>query len=1459
MKKQGCLKKKSEKTRMSEETQYQHPADSSSRLSQLTWSWFFPLLRTGWRRQIRADDVWELPSNARAGYLYGRFMDHQRDYPNHSLPRTLVALFWRRWATAGALYVAWCVCAGVQPWLVAAVIQNLEKEHRDDDSDGILLAGALFVATLGYSFSINHTFAHLVRNATRIRSTLMTLIYRKTLRLSLSNAMGTGETTNLISNDCEKVYDAHLFLHYLWASPLFVLAVILMAALRLGVAALIGFGMLLLVIPLQAHYGKQVGVAKRRMLPKTDARTNLFAQVLTGIQVVKLYNWEEPYCEQLNTLRKEEVSDLRRFQAIRAGIRAVLFVAPALIPSTTIAVYVALGHELTLEVTFLAISFFSIVRFPTLIIPMAYSMYHEMMVSLARIEAYLALPDAPCMLLPPTPATSAPEPYQSPTLAPETPSDAPGTAQHLVDVVECGGNERNGTGGVAGGVLDSPPHPPEQAPLSIDWTTLAFVTPPSAPSDAALRDVAVAVPAGALVGVVGAVGAGKTALLLGLLDELHVQRTDDTGTPLRPRAVGYFSQESHILNGTFEDNVTFGLPFEQKAFDEVVEASCLDADLAIMPAGSKTEIGEHGVNLSGGQKARVSFARLLYHRHRCALFLLDDPFAAVDVHVGRKMFDRGIRRLLRGRTRVVCVSSQTDLLQHADVVYRVRERTVAPALDFKRNTGVVAATDLGPEPCEQLPDPASLTSLETTRPCGDGQDHAGGEAATPPRARMVPTDTAKHAGAHLSLTEHRKHGGVAMGVYMSYFDFARPGRGGVLLSLVVASYVGSQMIRVMCDVWLAWWADAASRSGESETPSSLQDKSDGYWTYTLALWNVGNIVSAFSRSLWCASLSVESSRGVHTAVLQRLLNAPLGFFQRNPPGRILNRLSTDLHRIDTLLPDFLYQFLDNFFVLFSAVVLSVAAVPWLLVLLALLVPVYYQIQDMYRRTSRELNRVDGVTKSPIFGTCSESLFARVTMRAFGALGYFTKRTDAMIDHNLKVYFVVRLLERWISTYLNLAASVFGATLVVVAVVARGTFNPAMVGLALVYCLQLMGLGSWTMMLFVQVESNMTSLERVTDLCRIEIQEPPERKKQCLAPPPDWPHRGTIKIADAKLRYRPDLPLALTGLTLSVQSCEKLGICGRTGAGKSSILALLFRLFEPEEGSIIAIDGINVTDISLSDLRRSLSIVPQDPVLFNGSVRTNLDPFLQRCDAHLWAALDQVTLKHFVRGLDGQLDASVGIGGDRLSFGQRQLVCIARALLKESRILLCDEATSSVDRDTDATIQRVIRNAFKDRTVLTIAHRIDTITDSDKIVVLDQGSVVEYGTPAELSARSGGYFASILAGSVPHSKTQNGTDMATATEGTTPANTIDGDVDQYKGRRRNASMVPVDTSGGGTVSGMRDCSALRTQAYRHLGDLSEDVVTFSDGFARHSHDSTTPLSIPRSGSKRMTKTQRVSLV
>jgi len=514
------------------------------------------------------------------------------------------------------------------------------------------------------------------------------------------------------------------------------------------------------------------------------------------------------------------------------------------------------------------------------------------------------------------------------------------------------------------------------------------------------------------------------------------------------------------------------------------------------------------------------------------------------------------------------------------------------------------------------------------------------------------------------------------------------------------------------------------------------------------------LIFLVGRSLLFATVSVSASQNFHRQVFASVLCAPVNlFFDVTHVGEILNRFSGDMDHIDLQLPEFAMQFFQNSLYCLAAIAIC-AWSSWYF--LAMLVPMFYiyiQVQNYFRKTSRELKRIEGISRSPIFSSYQEMLSGLDTIRAFDVSDSFIQSNKKRVDFNTSAYLHFQMASRWLALRLD----VLGVT-TFVAVAGFALFLPLpeeqlpVVGLALIYALQITGLLQWTVRTFIETENNMTAVERLN---HYHTQIPKEKKAEehaiqntndlskAASSSAAWPCKGTIKIRNLKMRYRPSLPLVLNGVNLEIKHMEKIGIVGRTGSGKSSLIQALFRIVESEKNSIIEIDNINIFDVPLHILRSKLSIIPQDPVLFSGNIRRNLDPFGLHADADLWKVLGMVELKGYVEGVSDGLNHVVSDGGENFSAGQRQLMCFARALLRQSKIIVMDEATASVDSATDAKLQEMIRTRFKEQTVICIAHRLDTILDSDRVCVMDQGKVVEYDSPEVLLKTEGSVFAGLV--------------------------------------------------------------------------------------------------------------------
>ncbi|KAF4142650.1 ABC transporter [Phytophthora infestans] len=722
----------------------------------------------------------------------------------------------------------------------------------------------------------------------------------------------------------------------------------------------------------------------------------------------------------------------------------------------------------------------------------------------------------------------------------------------------------------------------------------------------------------------------------------------------------------------------------------------LSLDLAALPSGDRTEIGERGFNLSGGQKARVSVATALY-RESADILLLDDPLSAVDPHVAHAIFEQCILGLAQHKTRVLVVNSHYDLLVHADKVVVVQSGRIASEGNYT-------------ETIARLPGLASKASKEDYHVENEDKQQASTSNQENQIDSSSPVDTSDaKAGNQLMEKEDRVKGRVTGYTCKTYLDETGFTAFTVVV-IVVTGYTVSQGLLVLVNWWQADWADNMRHPNASYSASWF-----GLWYFGLIAFGA---VATICRSVIVMSLLLRSSENLHDELFRRVLAAPVTtFFDVTPVGRILNRFSNDLDQMDSLLPQQWQNFVQNISLSVGGFIVCALASYWIglsyiPVIAALAVTGFY-----FKKTSREVKRLERISRSPVYNLLGETLNGVQTIRAFKMQSRFEQMNADAVDENASFFFVYWAAGRWLAVRLDTLSVVVIFVVSLYLVATKGQLGTLLSGISLVYALMLTSMVQSSVRDVDRTDNAMTSVERI-----LHFREIPQEEDSLDASPINntlWPSQGAIRFDNLQLKYRPELPLVLCGVTMSVGGGEKLGICGRTGAGKSSLMIALFRICGFESGTI-RIDSVDVRKLKLNDLRRSLAIIPQDPVLFSGSLRDNLDPFGEYLDADIWTVLKQVHLANAVSSWGSGLQLILSEKGDNLSVGQRQLVCIGRALLKNSKIVVLDEATANVDTATDALIQATIRQTFADKTVLTIAHRINTIMHCNKIAVIDAG-------------------------------------------------------------------------------------------------------------------------------------------
>uniref|UniRef100_A0A8C9G230 ABC-type glutathione-S-conjugate transporter n=1 Tax=Pavo cristatus TaxID=9049 RepID=A0A8C9G230_PAVCR len=852
-----------------------------------------------------------------------------------------------------------------------------------------------------------------------------------------------------------------------------------------------------------------------------------------------------------------------------------------------------------------------------------------------------------------------------------------------------------------------------------------------------LHSINLLVPSGALVAVVGHVGCGKSSLVSALLGEMEKLE----GEVAVKGSVAYVPQQAWIQNATLKDNILFGQAPNEQKYQNVLEACALKTDLEVLPGGDHTEIGEKGINLSGGQRQRVSLARAVFSSSD--IYLLDDPLSAVDSHVAKHIFDQviGPDGVLKGKTRIL-VTHGIGFLPQVDHIVVLADGKISEMgsyqellkqnkafAEFLRNYALdenIEEDELTKEEVLLAEDTLSIhTDLADNEPVTNEVrkqflrqlsviSSEGGECpnkmstkrrvgekkpAEPPVPRRNPNEK-------LIQAETAEVGTVKLTVFWQYMKAVSP-----VISLIICFlYCCQNAASIGANVWLSDWTNEPVINGTQHNTSMRI----GVYAALGLLQGFIVFVSSFTLAMG----GINAARKLHAALLENKFHTPQSFYDTTPTGRVINRFSKDIFVIDEVIPPTILMFLGTFFNSLSTMIVIIASTPLFTVVIVPLAVLYFFVQRFYVATSRQLKRLESVSRSPIYSHFSETISGTSVIRAYRREKSFIDISDLKVDENQKSYYPSIMSNRWLGIRVEFVGNCVVLFAALFAVIGKSSLNAGLVGLSVSYALQVLCV-SWSL----------SWHETGSAPWIIEDKRPPA----------DWPSRGELEFVSYSVRYRKGLDLVLKDLNLRVHGGEKIGIVGRTGAGKSSMTLCLFRILEAVKGEI-RIDGVRISEIGLHDLRSRLTIIPQDPVLFSGTLRMNLDPFNKYSDEEVWKALELSHLKRFVSSQPSMLEFECSEGGENLSVGQRQLVCLARALLRKTRILILDEATAAIDLETDDLIQMTIRTQFEDCTVLTIAHRLNTIMDYTRILVLDNGTIAEFDTPTNLIASKGIFYS-----------------------------------------------------------------------------------------------------------------------
>uniref|UniRef100_A0A3B6ENG0 ABC transporter C family member 13 n=1 Tax=Triticum aestivum TaxID=4565 RepID=A0A3B6ENG0_WHEAT len=834
---------------------------------------------------------------------------------------------------------------------------------------------------------------------------------------------------------------------------------------------------------------------------------------------------------------------------------------------------------------------------------------------------------------------------------------------------------------------------------------------------------------GMRVAVCGTVGSGKSSLLSCILGEVPklsgVVRTCGT--------IAYVSQSAWIQSGKVQENILFGKEMDSEKYDRVLELCSLKKDLESFPSGDQTVIGERGINLSGGQKQRVQIARALYQD--ADIYLFDDPFSAVDAHTGSHIFKECLLGALVQKT-VVYVTHQLEFLPAADLILVIKDGVIAQSGSYNEILGsgeefmelvgahqdALAAIDAieVPNGASEAFSSSGAASLSGSLPSAEKKDK-----------QNVKQDDGHGQSGQLVQEEERERGRVGFWVYWKYLTLAY---GGALVPFVLLAQMLFEVLHIASNYWMAW---AAPASKDVEPPVSMYTL-----IYVYVALALGSSVCTFVRALFLVPAAYKTATLLFNKMHVSIFRAPMSFFDSTPSGRILNRASTDQSLVDTSIANRMGSIAFAFIQLGGTVVVM-SQVAWqVFVVFIPVIAICLWYQRYYIDTARELQRMVGICKAPIIQHFVESITGSTIIRSFGKENQFLATNNQLMDAYSRPKFYNAGAMEWLCFRMDMLSSLtFAISLIFLINLPTGIIDPGIAGLVVTYGLNLNIMQVTLVTSMCNLENKIISVERILQYLSLPEEAPLSISEDGLAH--NWPSEGEIQLHNLHVKYAPQLPFVLKGLTVTFPGGMKTGIVGRTGSGKSTLIQALFRIMDPTVGQII-VDGVDICTIGLHDLRSRLSIIPQDPTMFDGTVRHNLDPLGEYTDNQIWEALDHCQLGDEVRRKELKLDSPVLENGENWSVGQRQLVCLGRVILRRTKILVLDEATASVDTATDNLIQKTLQQHFSGATVITIAHRITSVLHSDIVLLLDNGVAVEHQTPARLLEDKSSLFSKLVA-------------------------------------------------------------------------------------------------------------------
>ncbi|XP_005164763.1 ATP-binding cassette sub-family C member 9 isoform X8 [Danio rerio] len=1330
-------------------------------LSKATYWWMNPLIIGAHKRPIELKKIGKLPIAMRALTNYLRLKDSYEEQRQNTEDPEKSPSIWKSMyrAFGGSILLSSTfrymadLLGFAGPLCISGIVEHLHNSTEIDRTNktgnmtfGVyfmsstellqntsVLAVLLFLALVLQRTFLQASYYVTIETGINLRGALLAMIYNKILRLSTSNMsmgeMTLGQINNLVAIETNQLMWFLFLCPNLWAMPVQIIMGVILLYYLLGNSALIGAGVILLLAPVQYLIATKLADIQKSTLDYSTDRLKKTTEILKGIKLLKLYAWENIFCDRVEETRGKELTSLKTF-ALHTSMS--IFMNAAIPIAAVLATFVTHAYieedRLSPAKAFASLALFHILVTPLFLLSTVVRFAVKALVSVQKLSEFLQSDEIGddswrngdmCMSL----EVGKKYKYQGDTKAINR------KGRYRMDNYEQPVRRQL--------------RPSETEDVAVQVND-GFFTWGSNLST--LSDINIRIPTGQLTMIVGQVGCGKSSLLLAMLGEMQTISGKVYWSNKNRYSVAYATQKSWLLNATVEENITFGSPFNKQRYKAVIDACSLQPDIDLLPFGDQTEIGERGINLSGGQRQRICVARALYQNTN--IVFLDDPFSALDIHLSDHLMQEGILKFLQDDKRtVVLVTHKLQYLIHADWIIAMKDGSVLregtlkdiQTHDVELYEHWKTLMNRQDQELEKDTDLESQTTLErkTLRRAfysREAKNHVDDEDEE--------EEVEEEDDDNMSTTTSRRSK-IPWKMCCCYLSSG----GFLMVFLMVSSKLAKHSVMVAIDYWLAAWTSSNphnqsfvnSSFNHTLNDDATQIAEHRSYVPVFIILCAAAIALCLITSLTVEFLGVAAATNLHHNLLNKIIHAPIRFFDVTPLGQILNRFSADTNIIDQHIPPTLESLTRSTLLCLSAIGVIAFVTPAFLIALVPLAVAFYFIQKYFRVASKDLQELDDSTQLPLLCHFSETAEGLTTIRAFRHEARFKQRMLELTDTNNTAYLFLSAANRW----LEVRTDYLGAVIVLTAAVAAiwSTSPSGLVGLGLTYALTLTNYLNWVVRNLADLEVQMAAVKKVNSFLSTES-ENYEGSMDVSQVPEDWPQHGEITIHDLCVRYDSMLKPVLKHVNAHINPGQKVGICGRTGSGKSSLSLAFFNMVDVFEGKIV-IDGIDICKLPLQTLRSRLSIILQDPVLFSGSIRLNLDPERTCTDDRLWEALEIAQLKNMVKALPGGLDAVVTEGGENFSVGQRQLFCLARAFVRKSSILIMDEATASIDMATENILQKVVMTAFADRTVVTIAHLVSSILEAEQVLVFSSGILVENDSAINLLAQEDSLFGILV--------------------------------------------------------------------------------------------------------------------